>query len=73
MTILCCQVRLFSGFCGRFCPRYTDLWVTVEAKDVIECVYIVGNIFAIYLSLNFWHLLAMVYSVPSSCVTEAAL
>ena len=72
MTILCCQVKFFLRILWAFCPLYTDLWITVEAKDVIECVYIVASIFAIYLLLTFWHFLVMVYSAPSSCVTEAA-
>ena len=73
MTNLCCQVRFFFlRILWAFCPLYTDLWTTLEAKDVIECVYIVANMFAIYMSLTFWQLLAKVYSAPSSCVTEAA-
>ena len=53
MTILCCQVRFFLRILWAFCPLYCDLWITVEAKDVIECVYhIVANIFAMYLSLT---------------------
>ena len=40
MIILCCQVRFFFlRILWAFCPLYTDLWITVEAKDVIECVY----------------------------------
>ena len=42
MTILCWQVEGFvEGFVGvlwAFCLLYTVLWMTVKAKDVIECV-----------------------------------
>ena len=39
MTILCWQVEGFVRGFVLFCLFYTLLWITVKAKDVVECVW----------------------------------
>ena len=38
MTILCCQVGVSLKILWAFCLLYPVLWITIEAKDVVEGV-----------------------------------